>query len=241
MANYFNLAWDSFYTIPSTLGNAGTQWTYVAGSHTLEFGAEVEKSKVVNSQNFITEGLYTFNALLSGDNALDFLLSKPSQFMQNQPSYQSPELTLPAAYISDTWKVNRRLTLSLGVRWNPFVPIEDTTYHQAALFSYDWYYQGIKSKLYPNLPPGLLVQGDEGLPPKVIASHYGLFNPRVGLALDPFGDGRTSIRAGYGMYQDQMTRNTLNIGYSPFAITVTLPFPASLRDPYLGQYNPFPV
>lgn len=241
ITNYFSASWNGFYTIPATVGNFGSHWTWIKSNHTFEFGVEIEKSKVVKNQDFLSDGNDTFNAALSGDNLLDFMLGKPSTFTQQQPFYITPERTLPALYAIDTWKVSRRLTLSLGVRWNPFVPVEETTYHQAGLFSMDAYRQGVRSQLYPNLPPGLLVQGDPNVPGKVIPSNYHIFNPRLGFAFDPFGDGKMSIRGGFGIYQDQMTGNTINPNYNPFTITTTIPFPASTQNPYLGQVNPFPI
>jgi hypothetical protein len=241
ISNYFSANWNGFYTIPSTVGDISSHWTYITGNHTLEFGGEVEKSKIVKNQDFLSDGNYAFNAALSGDNSLDFMLGKPSNFTQQEPFYITPERTLPALYLADTWKVSRRLTLSLGLRWNPFVPVNETSYHQAGVFSYTAYNQNVRSQLYPNLPPGLLVQGDPGVPDRVVESNYHLFDPRIGFAIDPFGNGKTSIRGGYGIYQDQMTGNTINPNYNPFTITTTIPFPASTRNPYQGQVNPFPI
>ena len=76
IGNYFSLAWNGFYTIPSAAGYLGTHWTYIKGWHSLEFGADVIKSKVVKNQDFLSDGSYTFSGALSGDNALDFLLSR---------------------------------------------------------------------------------------------------------------------------------------------------------------------
>ena len=50
-----------------------------------------------------------------------------------------------------------------------------------------------------------------------------------------------SIRAGYGIYQDQMTGNTINPNYNPFTITSTIAFPVSTQNPYQGQLNIFPI
>jgi hypothetical protein len=241
VGNYFNVSWNAFYTIPATSGDLGTHWSWVKGGHTIEFGAEVIKSKVIKNQDFQSDGNFTYSGALSGDNALDFLLSRPSSFTQREGYYYVPIRTLPAAYVADTWQVNRRLTLNLGLRWNPFVAMYDSSYHQAGVFSYDTYRAGTRSTLYPNLPPGLLVAGDPGIPNSIISSKYPLFTPRVGFAIDPFGTGKTSIRGGYGLYVDQMTANTLNPGYSPFTVNATFPFPASTENPYQGQFNPFPV
>ncbi|HEY3840747.1 MAG TPA: hypothetical protein VGL72_29445, partial [Bryobacteraceae bacterium] len=234
-------SWDGIYTIPSTVGELGTHWSYIKGNHTIEFGFEVIKSKVVKDQDYLSDGNYTFSGVLSGDNALDFLLGRPSQFQQQEPFYIVPIRTLPAAYAADTWKVSRRLTLNLGVRWNPFLPVFENSYQQEGIFSYAFYSQGIRSKLYPNLPPGLLVSGDPGIPKKIINSDYRIFNPRIGFAWDPFGNGKTSIRAGFGIFQDQMQGNTINPNYSPFNVNATIAFPVSTATPYAGQYNPFPI
>lgn len=234
-------SWNGFYTIPSTVGDLSNHWTWIKGNHTFEFGGEVEYSKVVKNQDFLSDGNYTFNAQLSGDNLLDFMLGRPSVFSQQEPFYIVPIRTLPAMYGIDTWKISRRLTISLGVRWNPFVPVKESAYNQAGAFSMEYYLQGRRSTLYPNTPPGLLVQGDPGVPDRVIPTNYHLFNPRIGIAFDPFGDGKTSIRAGYGMYQDQATGNTINPNYNPFTIQTTINFPFSTADPYRGQVNPFPI
>ena len=241
IGNYFSAAWNGFYTIPATTGEIGTHWTYIKGSHSIDFGADVIKSKVIKNQDFLSDGSFTFSGALSGDNILDFLLSRPSSFTQREGYYYVPIRTLPSWYVADTWQATRRLTLTFGVRWNPFVAMYDSSYHQEGVFSYQLYDKGVRSTLYPNLPPGLVVAGDPGIPNSIIPSNYHLFVPRVGFALDPFGNGKTSIRAGYGFYVDQMAANTLNPGYNPFTVNQTFAFPVSIENPYQGQTNPFPV
>jgi hypothetical protein len=243
IGNYFGTSWNGFYTIPATAVNLGTHWTFIKGNHTLEFGAEDLQTKVVKNQDFLSDGSYTFSGTLSGDNALDFMLGLPSSFTQRTGYYYAAVRSLPAAYITDTFKASRRLTVSLGVRWNPFAPVYDSTYHQEAVFDYGLYSQGFRSHLYPNVAPGLSAWGDPPTPDKndIIKPNYHLFDPRVGLAWDPFGDGKTSFRMGYGLYGDQMPSNTINPGYSPFVVNATYAFPGSIENPYAGRLNPFPV
>ena len=243
IGNYFSTSWNGFYTIPATAGSVGTHWTFIKGNHTLEFGAEILNTKVVKNQDFLSDGSYTFSGTLSGDNALDFMLGLPSSFTQRTGYYFAAVRSLPAAYIADTWKVSRRVTLSLGVRWNPFAPVYDSTYRQEAVFDYQLYNQGFRSHLYPNVAPGLSVWGDPPTPDKgdIVKSNYHLFDPRLGIAWDPFGDGKTSVRIGYGLYGDQMPSNTINPGYSPFVVNATYAFPGSINNPYQGRLDPFPV
>jgi hypothetical protein len=243
ITNYFSLAWNGFYIIPATAGNVGTHWTYIKGNHTFEFGAEILKTKVVKNQDFLSDGSYTFGGGLSGDNALDFMLGLPSSFTQRTGYYFAAVRNLPAMYVTDTWKASRRLTLSLGLRWNPFVPVYDSTYRQEAVFDYQLYSQGYRSTLYPNVAPGLSAWGDPATPNRgdIIKADYHLFDPRVGLAWDPFGDGKTGVRIGYGVYGDQMPSNTINPGYSPFVVNATFAYPVSIENPYQGHLDPFPV
>jgi len=239
--NYFSVSWDGVYTIPATEAGPANQWTWVKGNHALEFGGDLLFSKVIKNQDYEGDGSYTFSNSLSGDNALDFLLSKPSSFVQEANFYETPTRTLPSLYLVDTWHARPRLVFTLGLRWNPFVPVFDDTYHQAGVFSPAAYAQGTHSSLYPSLPPGLLLAGDPGVPSRGIDSRYRLFDPRVGFALDVFGNSKTSLRGGYGMYEDQMTANMINLNYSPFNVNVSVTNPASIENPYLGQVDPFPV
>ena len=239
--NYFAQFWDGIYEIPATEGGVGNQWTWVKDAHTLEFGGDILQSKVVKDQDYQGDGNFIFSNALSGDNALDFLLSKPSTFVQQGSFHIVPTRTLPSLYFVDTWKVLPRLTLTLGVRWNPFVPVFDSGYHEEAIFSPAAYAAGVHSARYPTLPAGLLLAGDPTVPSRVVDSNYHLFDPRVGFALDIFGNGMTSLRGGFGMYQDQMTANTINPNFSPFNTNVTFTNPASLENPYQGHVDPFPL
>ena len=226
-----------------TQQNYGTHWTYIKSLHTFEFGGEFEINRQLTFQDFLSDGYTTFSGLISGDNAADFLLGKPNFFEQAAFVYRAARRNNPAMYFMDTWKATRRLTWSLGVRWNPLVPENDANGKQA-LFSPSAYQAGISSAVYPNLPPGLLMVGDPNLPPGgVFPNHNKLFQPRVGFAYDPFGKGTTSIRGGYGIYTDQMAGIDGSSSYSPFTLTAAVNYPISYTAPFVGSgiTNPFPI
>jgi hypothetical protein len=117
---YFGANWDPLYRVPRAEYDISNNWTYIKGSHTIEFGGEIIREQNILAQIFLSQGYFNFSSQLSGDNLLDFLLGKPSDFQQFSPTYESLYRTLPALYVNDSWKATRRLTLNLGVRWEPW-------------------------------------------------------------------------------------------------------------------------
>jgi hypothetical protein len=156
--------------------------------------------------------------------------------------YEDLYRTLPALYFNDSWKVKKRLTLNIGARWQPWRPWAEQT-NQVSIFNINSAAKGITSAKYPNLPPGVFVPGDTGVPNTAIKAYNRVVDPRIGLAWDVFGDGRTSVRAGFGIYHDMVVANSNNTTVSspPSAISVDVPFPVSLDNPYQGHNIPFPA
>jgi len=135
------------------------------------------------------------------------------------------------------------LTWSLGLRWNPMVPMLDSN-GQQAIFDPAVFNAGVRTPQYTNLPPGLLLDGDPNLPGGgAFPAHYAVFNPRVGFAYDLFGNGKTSVRGGYGMYIDQMMGISAASQFNPFTVGVQINYPKSYSAPYEGSgvFNPFPI
>src|SRR6185503_9629235 len=139
-------------------------------------------------------------------------------------------------YAQDTWKTTSKLTLNYGLRWEPYFPPEWRS-GEILTFDYERFKQGIKSKVYPNSPAGFYYPGDPGFREKVGTPRiWARFAPRFGVAWDPAGDGRTSIRAGYGYaYDIPLAEYGINTAGSPWGGQTTVPTPAGgLDDPWQG-------
>jgi hypothetical protein len=148
--------------------------------------------------------------------------------------------TLPSVYVQDDIKVSRRVTVNVGLRWDPITGYnsEDS---QLATFR-----PGAQSTLFPLATPGMLYPGDGGLPFNIVGSRRDNFAPRVGIAWDVFGTGKTSIRAGAGTYFIPLTRGITFNRFTliqPFVVDLTVKAPNAANiwagAPYNGV-DPFP-
>ena len=140
---------------------------------------------------------------VTGAPLADFLTGNASAFLQGNTGTWYDTYPYFGAYVQDSWKVKPRFTLNYGLRFEPFFPLSAKagtfTHFDQTLFN-----EGVHSTVYPSGPAGLIVPGD---PQYTIGNHpegskIDRFAPRVGLAWDPLGDGKTTIRASYGMFMD---------------------------------------
>jgi hypothetical protein len=178
-------------------------WT--VSSHQMKFGYHYVRRYPSPFTNTDTRSSMTFNTALTNSNnsggsafaslLLGYLAGGASRGFLLEPYY----LTVGdhAAFFQDDWKVTRRLTINLGVRWEVFKPeIED----ENRLTNFD--------------PVGLklIYAGEDGVSRAANReTHYNTFGPRIGLAYDVLGRGRTVLRMGYGMSYFPIMASASNI------------------------------
>lgn len=222
---------------------------FTHGNHQMAFGAEYDYGTGDNINNYQQNPIYAFSAssytpnpqtvaTSTGNSFADFMLGRFSSFTQGAGEYKNTRFNHIAAFAEDTWKATPRLVLDIGVRYEPFFPYTDL-HNKLAVWR-----PGEKSTLYPNAPAGVLFVGDPGIPKGGFSSGWTNVGPRVGFAYDAFGDGRTSVRGGYGIFFDQPNTITTNnqTDQAPFAPVIRLNGTTSndVRSPYIGAVNPFP-
>ncbi len=223
-------------------------WT--RGRHNFAFGGSVARGQVLLRDAFLYGGVFSFTAdntaslTGSGGNALaSFLLGSMRRFQQGAGEFKDNRNYYYTFYVQDDFHVSHRLTVNLGLRYEPFIPWYEVK-GRVEQFRSENYVNGIKSKQFPNAPAGLLFPGDAGLPKYGVTASYLNFSLRVGFAYDIRGDGKTSIRGGYGIFFDSQQvgiENNRFVDVSPFSLQVDVTTPLGpLSNPYQGMTNPFP-
>jgi hypothetical protein len=137
---------------------------------------------------------------------------------QGAGEFKANRDTFLGLYLQDNYRIHRRLTLNLGLRWEPALPWSDNggRFAQVNLTAMA---AGITSRVYPNAPPGIFFSGqngipsDSGMPKDALRPVWGQVAPRIGFAWDVLGDGKTSIRGGGGTFYDSRVMGMLSNRY----------------------------
>ena len=224
---------------------------FLLGRHNIDAGFHGEVAKIDINNLFEQPGQFTFNGNnTGGDPAANFLFGYLASFVQASGQFFNTRGKFIGAYVQDSWKATRNLTLNYGVRYEPFKPWHEMQGRMGSFFPTLWA-AGTHSAKYPLAPAGLLFAGDKGFNPNGVASAYNHFMPRVGFAYDVFGNGKTAIRGGAGVFFDSRINSTLfNIfsNGSPFVTAAsfnnnTAGTVINVANPYgtYGIANPFPA
>ena len=225
---------------------AGDDFSWVRGRHQLGFGVTTSHWTSATEDNARAAGDFNFNGQTTGLALADFLVGQASLVRHGAPGILNMNQWYVGAYGQDTWRVKDRVTLNMGVRWEPYLgQIVDNG--AIANFVLDNFRQGIKTKRFANAPAGLIYPGDPGFPAGKTGMNKQWLNmsPRAGVAWDVSGDGRTAIRSSYGLNYDFPSAQFLYIAASasPFSNRVELngvPFEDPYRNVPGGDTHPLP-
>jgi hypothetical protein len=216
----------------------------IRGKHQIAFGFNFVRVQNNTISGFQENGNFTFNGSLTTLGLADFLLGRPSDFQQSNPTPDDLRQSILSVYVQDTFHVSPRVTLNYGLRWEPTFSNPDK-YGRGTSFSLAGFAAGQVSKVYPNAPAGLFFNGDPGIPKAMWNGRLGNFAPRAGLVWNPHGNGKDTLRIGGALLYDVVEtwyneRETTN---SPYGTNIDLPFPVGgFSNPYLNYPggSPFP-
>ena len=213
-------------------------WSYNVGRHSLKTGVEFRRNQINMTEGIASNGFFVFAPFPASDSFASFLLGFPVVFFQGGGDMNRGLRNLDfGAYAQDEWRVTPRLTLNYGLRYEvstPFVDIRDRM---------NSWSPGQQSTVFPNAPKGLLFPGDAGVPRGIAPVYWKALMPRIGVAWDPTGAGRMSIRAAYGIFYDSFTNGVggplqAPLSALPWTQARQLSAPINFTNPWNGQ-NPF--
>ena len=241
---------DNIYQIGDTV-----RWT--RGKHSISIGGEMERLELYNFGSSGNNGTFTFDGTSTkvpnnqnpdcasspngpcpqtGNAFADFLIGRPVRLLQASPYHRNAKTWDGYIFAQDDFRISNRLTLNAGVRYSIFQPF-GITGNRTNTFR-----AGQKSVVNPSAPLGMVFPGDTGIQNGLVPTDYNNIAPRVGIAFDPKGDGRMSVRLAYGMFFEDLRSDVFTYAAvnQPFVISNTVNTPRSLKDPYAGTVDPFP-
>lgn len=188
--------------------------TIARGAHTLKFGGFYSREAKNENAGNVLNGSFAFNGTRSGNDLADFLLGAPATYLEDPNEllvtlrYNTTEF-----YAQDSWKVTPRLTLDYGARYSLYNNPTDTN-NLLTAFRPDFYDPATAVRIDPvsgNVVAGSgdrfngMIFAGQNSPfgERVQSNQRNTLGPRVGFAYNVFGDGRTILRGGFGLYYDR--------------------------------------
>ncbi len=206
--------------------------TKVKGNHTMKFGVDFRVQRFFQTLFFAPQGDYSYFGGGPNDTGsifANYLLGLPDSDLIGSTNSEDVRGNSLYLFAQDSWKVKPNITLNYGLRWEYNQPFYD------AGLRYQTFRPGQQTTTYPCqlsaasqatlgypdtncnpggsaqavFPLGLVVPGDAGVPKGLTKPYYHSFAPRIGIAWDPWKNGKTTVRAGFGMFYNPIEQLVL--------------------------------
>jgi hypothetical protein len=224
--NSFSIGVPTLTTFqPDNTYSISDGFSKIVGAHSIKFGGEFRYLQINERNTCAPNGDFTFNGTETGVDFADFLIGAPFSYNQCSQQFLDSRSRYSALFFQDAYKIKSNLTLNLGLRWEVSMPWYDTQGKIETIVP------GQQSTVFPTAPVGWVVPGDSGIPSTLAPTRYNNFGPRAGIAYSPAfkdgllgkifgGPGKSSIRAGYGLYYTSIEDLNLfyEVGDAPFGL-----------------------
>lgn len=223
--------------------------TKIFGTHTFQFGGDFHYDQINERNTYGQNGQFGFGGQETGFDFGDYLIGAPNYFIQASFQILDSRSKYYGFYAQDSWRITPTITMNYGLRWEVATPWYDTQNKLETLI------QGEQSLSFPGAPTGLVMPLDPGVPRTLSPVRYTNFAPRFGIAYSPDvtegwlgkllgGPGKSSIRAGYGIFYTSIVDATgfVEVGDAPYGLFYSSPGPPLFVSPYVtrqtGQVQP---
>jgi len=222
---------------------------WLVGKHQIALGGEIIRTGDNTRAGYLFNGSYSFGGAASGEVLADFLTGQMTTygtsfaFSQSRAQDTTFRQTVFGIYAQDTWHPIPNLTINYGLRWEPNLYQTDK-FGRGSIFDQAAFNANQHSIRFPNAPAGSFYYGDPGVPKSFTSNQWANLSPRVAVTLDPYGTGKTVLRAGGAMMYDTPSLYTSQRVASnpPFVNEIDLNGQSSFDNPWAGYPggNPFP-
>lgn len=221
--------------------------TWSHGKHMIQFGLDALRNVEFSIDPNLISGSWGFdgshtaspNVKGTGDAFADLLLGLPDIFTQNAVTPENIAENSWMMWAQDNWHISPTVVLDLGLQWVPWLPAEDRAGPQVG------FVPGQQSVVAPLAPSALVFSGDPGIPQAIFRRDWNNLAPRIGLAWNVDGKGKTVVRSAYGIFFRSAPFNLQRFSAPASAfrsLNVSITDPVSTADPYAGVPGgvPFP-
>ena len=229
---------------------------FIRGAHSVKVGGSYQHIDFYDQNSANSSGYFGATGAVTTNPLADMMLGMTQSYVSNPLTLDVSQRSF-SAYVQDDYKISRSVVVNLGLRYqnaDMFEPQPSAAFKTPSgglLRSGTSFIEGQQSRVFKNAPAGLVFPpqpgfgniGDPGIPSTMVYTPQHEFSPRIGIAWDVFGNGKTALRAGYGIFYDSWHVNTLlgELEGPPFFVNFFQSVTPNLTNPVGSLANLFPV